>query len=224
MNYSPKSRYLLKRCPEITTKKLDYKKAFPELYKPSAKEPSIIEIPEMNFFMIDGRGDPNKSTEYKLAIETLYAASFTLKMKIIKKKMPTKDYVVPPLEGLWYMPQMENWSMKEKNKWFWTMMIRIPDFITQQQIKKSMIVLKETKNPVVFPKLRYKKYKEGKCAQILYFGSYDDEPETISKLHSYIEDQGYVLKGKHHEVYLNDPRRTKPEKLKTILRQPMGKD
>lgn len=224
MSYSPKFRYLLKRCLDITTKKLDYKKNFPELYKPSAKKPSIIEVPEMNYFMIDGKGDPNQSTEYKLAIEALYAASYSLKMKIIKKKTPSKDYVVPPLEGLWYMPEMENWSMKEKEKWFWTMMIRIPDFITQQQIKKSMILLKETKNPIAFPKLRHEKYKEGKCAQILYFGSYNEEPETISKLHSYIEDQGYLLKGKHHEIYLNDPRRTKPEKLKTILRQPIEKN
>ncbi|MHA1729768.1 MAG: GyrI-like domain-containing protein [Promethearchaeota archaeon] len=203
----------------VTIKKIDYKKQFPKLYKPSAKEPSILMIPEMNFFMVDGKGDPNTAQEYQDAIETLYSVSYALKMKIIKKQTPDKDYVVPPLEGLWHIPKMENWSMDGKEMWEWTMMMRIPDFVIEPNIKKAMKILKETKNPVSLPKLRYEKYNEGLVLQIMYFGPYDDEPPIIAKLHKFAEDNGYILDGKHHEIYLNDPRRTKPERLKTVLRQ-----
>ena len=204
-------------------KKLDYKKEFPDLYKPSLKTPVIIKIPEMMFFMIDGIGDPNTAQEYKDAVETLYNISYALKMKVIKKETPSKDYVVPPLEGLWYMPKMEKWSMEDKTKWEWTMMIRIPDFVKDSQIKKAMKIVKETKNPPSFSKLRYELYNEGICVQIMYLGAYDEEPPTIKKIHQFAEKNGYNLNGHHHEIYLSDPRRVEPERLKTILRQPIIK-
>jgi len=204
-------------------KKLDYKKEFPDLYKPSLKEPAIIKIPKMMFFMIDGTGDPNTSEDYKEIVQLLYNISYTLKMKVIKKETPSKDYVVPPLEGLWYMPKMEEWSMDEKDKWEWTMMIRIPDFIKDTQIKKAMKILKETKNPSSFSKLRCEQYEEGTCVQIMYLGPYDEEPPTIKKIHQFAEKNGYNLNGHHHEIYLSDPRRVEPERLKTILRQPIIK-
>ena len=204
-------------------KKLDYKKEFPDLYKPSLKEPTIIKIPKMMFFMIDGTGDPNTSEEYKEIVQLLYNISYALKMKVIKKETPSKDYVVPPLEGLWYMPKMEEWSMDEKDKWEWTMMIRIPDFVKDSQIKKAMKILKETKNPSSFSKLRYEQYNEGICVQIMYLGPYDEEPPTIKKMHQFAEKNGYNLNGHHHEIYLSDPRRVEPERLKTILRQPIIK-
>ena len=204
-------------------KKLDYKKEFPEIYKPSLKTPTIIKIPEMTYFMIDGTGDPNTSEEYKDIVQILYNISYTLKMKIIKKETPDKDYVVPPLEGLWYMPKMDEWSMEDKEKWQWTMMIRIPDFIEDTQIKKALKILKETKNPSFFSKLRYEQYDEGTCVQIMYLGPYDEEPPTIKKMHQFAEKNGYILNGHHHEIYLSDPRRIEPERLKTILRQPIIK-
>ncbi len=204
-------------------KKLDYKKEFPDLYKPSLKEPVIIKIPKMMFFMIDGTGDPNTSEDYKEIVQLLYNISYTLKMKVIKKETPSKDYVVPPLEGLWYMPKMEEWSMDEKDKWEWTMMIRIPDFIKDSQIKKALKILKETKNPSSFSKLRYEQYDEGTCVQIMYLGPYDEEPPTIKKIHQFAEKNGYNLNGHHHEIYLSDPRRVEPERLKTVLRQPIIK-
>ncbi len=204
-------------------KKLDYKKEFPDLYKPSLKTPTIIKIPEMTFFMVDGTGDPNTSEEYKNTVQILYNISYTLKMKVIKKETPDKDYVVPPLEGLWYMPKMDEWSMEDKDKWQWTMMIRIPDFIEDTQIRKALKILKETKNPSSFSKLRYEKYNEGTCVQIMYLGPYDDEPPTIKKIHQYAEKNGYNLNGNHHEIYLSDPRRIEPKRLKTILRQPIIK-
>ena len=204
-------------------KKLDYKKKFPEFYKPSIKEPIIVDVPKMNFFMISGVGDPNTSQDYKDAISALYAVSYALKMKIIKKKTPSKDYVVPPLEGLWFMDNMENWSMDDKNKWEWTMMIRFPDFIKKEQISQAIKIAKETKNPSSISKLRHESYSEGLSVQIMYVGPYDEEPSTIKRIHKFAEDQGYILDGKHHEIYLSDVRKVAPEKLKTILRQPIRK-
>lgn len=202
--------------------KLDYKKQFPQFYRPK-KKPVIIDIPEMNFFMIDGKGDPNTSKEYQAVVECLYAVSYTLKMKIIKKNNPADDYVVPPLEGLWYMDDMKDWSMDNKEEWLWTMMIRIPDFVSEEQIKKSIEITKKTKDPVALPKLYFKKYNEETVVQIMYVGSYSDEGPTIKLLHEYAENEGYRLNGKHHEIYLGDPRKTAPEKLKTVIRQPIFK-
>jgi hypothetical protein len=202
--------------------KLDYKKQFPQYYRPK-KKPVILDIPEMNYFMIDGKGDPNTSKEYQAAVECLYAASYTLKMKIVKKNNPENDYVVPPLEGLWYMDKMEDWSMDNKEDWLWTMMIRIPDFVSEEQIRKSIELTKELKDPVALSKLYHEKYNEGSVVQIMYLGSYADEGPTIKLMHDYANDEGYRLNGKHHEIYLGDPRKTAPEKLKTVIRQPITK-
>lgn len=204
-------------------KKLNYKKEFPELYRPSRKTPRILDIPSMKFFMIDGQGDPNTSEEYAQALKALYKVSYTLKMKIVKKKAPDKDYVVPPLEGLWYMDDMNDWSMENKNEWQWTMMIRIPDYITNEQIDKAFELVKEADEVPAIENVYLKHYDEGKSAQILHVGPYEDEPPTIKKLHSFIEEQGYKLDGDHHEIYLSDPRRSKPQNLKTVIRQPISK-
>ncbi len=208
----------------MTPAKFDYKKEFPEFYKPTKKHPSIINIPKMSFFMIDGCGDPNTSDDYKKTISTLYALAFTLKMYY--KKLPDgQDYVVPPLEGLWYMDDMANWTMKDKNLWNWTMMIRIPDFISEEHIAYAMNLVstkKKDKAPFI-DKTRVEVLSEKDVVQILYFGPYDEEPPTIKMLHAYAKEKNYELRGYHHEIYLSDPRRTKPEKLKTILRQPIEK-
>ena len=205
----------------LVAKKLDYKKDFPEFYNPSPKEPSIINIPKMKFFMIDGKGDPNIAKEYKDAVETIYAISYALKMKVVKKETPQNDYVVPPLEGLWYMENMKEWSIENKDAWHWTMMIRIPDFVTEEQINKSITIVKETKNPPAISEIYIEDYNEGKVVQIMYYGSYSDEGPTITRMHEFVEKQGYELSGKHHEIYLNDPRKVEPAKCKTIIRQPM---
>ncbi len=198
---------------------VDYKKIQPELYKPK-KQPSIIEVPDMKFFMIDGKGDPNVSIEYKNAIEALYATSYSLKMKIIKKENPEDVYVVPPLEGLWYKEDMSSWSVNDKSDWEWTMMIRIPDFVSEDQINRSIEIARSNKNPIALDKIRVELYREGGAAQILYIGTYADEGPVIQKLHEYIKNKGFELSGKHHEIYLNDPRKTNADKLKTIIRQP----
>ncbi|MHA1618770.1 MAG: GyrI-like domain-containing protein [Promethearchaeota archaeon] len=204
------------------TKKFDFKREYPELYKPSAKSIAIINVPDMKFFMIEGKGNPNTSADYKQAVECLYALSYALKMKVIKKKMPAKDYVVPPLEGLWYIDNMENWSMEKKEDWQWTMMIRIPDFVTKKHLDLAHEIARESKNPAALPKLYIANYHEGLCVQLMHLGSYDSEAPNIARMHKFAMEEGYKLSGKHHEIYLSDPRRVDPSKLKTVLRQPIA--
>ena len=203
--------------------KLDLKKQFPEHYNPS-REPHITEIPEMKFFMVDGSGYPVDNPLYQEAMQLLYGASFSLKMKIIK---PTgKDYVVPPLEGLWWADDMSVFTkdyMERKNEWKWTSMIRIPDFISEVQVEKGLKIFKERKNPENFNKLRYEQYTEGIVVQVLHLGPFSEEGPIIERMHEYAQAQGYVLHKKHHEIYISDPRRTKPEKLRTVIRQPIKK-
>ena len=205
----------------MTNKKLDLKKQFPEFYNPS-RDPHFIEIPEMNFFMVDGIGYPVDNPLYQEAMQLLYGASFSLKMKIIK---PTgKDYVIPPLEGLWWADDMEVFTkgyIERKNEWKWTSLIRIPDFISKEQVENGLKIFKETKNPENYSKLRYQKYLEGKVVQVLHLGPFSEEGPVIERMHEYALDQGYILHKKHHEIYISDPRRTKPEKLRTIIRQPI---
>ena len=202
--------------------KLDYKKKYPLLYKPKNK-PSIIEIPDMKFFMVDGKGDPNSAKEYKEAIEALYAVSYALKMKIIKKEEPEKDYVVPPLEGLWYIDDMSKWVETSKDEWKWTMMIRIPDYVTSEQLEKAREIAEKTKKPVALSKIYVKNYQEKTVVQMMHIGSYAEEHENIMKIHQYAKENGYSISGHHHEIYLSDPRKTDPAKLKTIIRQPIRK-
>ncbi len=202
--------------------KIDFKKELKGLYSNvSAKEFSIVDVPPLNYLMIDGQGYPGTSQEYQDAMQTLYPLSYTLKFMIKKKG---KDYVVMPLEGLWWAKDMEVFTdafLERKNEWLWTSMIMQPDFITQDMVDQSLREVKQKKNPPSLSKVRFEKYIEGLSVQILYFGPYSDEGPTIARMHEFAENNGYKLRGKHHEIYLSDPRRTKPERLKTIIRQPI---
>ena len=204
--------------------KIDLKKENKELYNPSPKEPSIVDVPQMNFLMIDGHGDPNTSKEYQDAMEALFPVSF--KVKFISKKEKSQDYVVMPLEGLWWVENMEDFSIEDKSSWKWTTMIRQPDFINKTMIKAAMEEVEAKKNPEALSKIRFESLKEGLSAQIMHIGSYSEEGSTVEKLHNFIHHNGYEFDGanlgeKHHEIYLSDMRRTKPERLKTIIRQPI---
>lgn len=204
--------------------KIDLKRENKELYDPSAKEVSIVDVPEMKFLMIDGKGDPNTSQEYQDAIEALFSVSF--KVKFISGKENSQDYVVMPLEGLWWVENMEDFSIRDKSGWKWTSMIRQPDFITKDMIKKAIEEVEQKKNPPALSKIKFESLHEGLSAQIMHIGPYSEEGPTIEKLHNFIEEKGYEFDGsvpgeKHHEIYISDMRRTKPEKLKTIIRQPM---
>ena len=202
--------------------KIDYKKTQKELYQPNAKEPVIIEVPEMQFLMIDGMGSPGDSQEYQDALSVLYPVSFRTKFL---SKAKGKDYVVPPLEGLWWADNLNDFKEGNRDKWKWTMMIRQPDWITQDLINEAIAITKEKKPELLklLPKLRLEKYKEGKAAQIMHIGPYSEEGPTVQKVHDYIQKEGGKFDGlqdKHHEIYLSDPRRANPKTMKTIIRQP----
>lgn len=204
--------------------KVDLKKENKKLYNPSTMDVSLVDVPEMKFLMIDGKGDPNTSPEYQNAMETLFPISY--KVKFISKKAKSQDYVVMPLEGLWWVDDMEDFSIEDKSSWFWTAMIRQPEFITKEIINQAIDEVKEKKNPLTLSKLRIETLKEGLSAQIMHIGPYSEEGPTVEKLHNFISEKGYKFDGsipgqKHHEIYISDMRRTKPEKLKTIIRQPI---
>ncbi len=200
-------------------KKVDFKKELKQLYNPSKKEISIVDAPKMNFLMINGAGNPNTSQKYKDAIEALFSVSYTLKFMIKKGKLAV-DYAVMPLEGLWWAKKGEKFSIEHKDNWQWTAMIMQPKWITQTLVNEAIEQVKKKKGLSVLKDLHFASLKEGKTAQIMYIGPYKDEAPTIKKIHEFIKQNGNKLTGKHHEIYLNDPRRSAPEKLKTIIRQP----
>lgn len=201
--------------------KLDLKKKYKTLYSPSAKEFSIIEVPPLLYIMIDGHGDPNTCQEYADALQTLYSLSYTLKFHI--KKTLEKDYGVMGLEGLWWVPDMSTFRTASKSDWDWTAMILQPDLVTPELFEEAKkLVTAKGKGPSIH-KARLETYKEGTSIQVLYFGPYADEGPTIAKMHASAIEQGFILNGKHHEIYLSDARRVAPEKNKTIIRQPIQK-
>jgi hypothetical protein len=200
-------------------KKLDLKKQLAVFYKVSAKKIAEVDVPKMNFLMIDGKGDPNKAPEYVEAVSALYQLAYTIKFHIKKGKLAV-DYGVMPLEGLWWVDDMRLFSDKDKSSWKWTMMILQPDFVNRAIVEAMRAEVAEKKNPPALAKVRFEAYKEGPSAQILYIGPYANEGPTIQGIHEHIKQSGYKLHGKHHEIYLNDPRRSAPEKLQSIIRQP----
>ena len=199
--------------------KIDFKKELKHLYNPSAKKVEIVDVPMMNFLVINGSGDPNTSKEYKDAVETLFAVSYALKFMVKKEKIV--DYGVLPLEGLWWTDDMTQFSTENKDIWKWTSMIMQPEYITEDPVSKALEQVEKKKNPPAIPKIRFESFHEGLSAQTMHIGPYSAEAPTIERLHNFIKENGYELKGKHHEIYLSDPRRSVPEKMKTVIRQPM---
>ncbi|MHA2230070.1 MAG: GyrI-like domain-containing protein [Candidatus Thorarchaeota archaeon] len=198
--------------------KVDFKKELKEFYRPSVKT-VIVDVPLMNFLMIDGRGDPNTSQEYQEALEALYSVSYTLKFML--KNAGIVNYVVMPLEGLWWLEGEKEFDATRKDEWKWTSMIMQPPQVNGNHVAESIeLSLAKRDNPALSD-LRFTDYHEGLSVQIMHIGPWSEEAPTIEKIHSFIKEQGYTINGKHHEIYLSDPRRTKPEKLKTVIRQPM---
>ncbi len=201
--------------------KLDLKKSLKYLYEPGAKAFSVVDVPEMNFIMIDGQGNPNTSAEYVASLQALYSAAYTLKF-MIKKEMAI-DYPVMASEGLWWTDDMRDFSTSRKDDWKWTMMIMQPEIVTRQLFDRAVAAALEKKGQPALTRLRLERFHEGLATQILYFGPYSEEGPTISRLHQSIDESGHVRFGKHHEIYLGDPRKVAPEKLRTVIRQPMCK-
>lgn len=201
--------------------KIDYKKELKHLYKPSAKKIEIVEIPQMNFLMIDGAGDPNTSQEFQEAVEALFSVSYTLKFMVKKGELEV-DYGVMPLEGLWWADDMSKFSVEDKTNWKWTVMIMQPEqYVTAELVEEAIEQATKKKGLPALPKLRFEAFTEGKAAQTLYIGPFSEEGPTIEKIHQFIEEKGCHRSGKHHEIYVSDFRRTAPERLKTIIRQAM---
>lgn len=199
--------------------KLDLKKELGLLYKAGAK-PGIVDVPELSYLMLDGQGDPNNSGQFQLAIQTLFSISYTLKF-MVKKGPMAIDYGVMPLEGLWWTDNMKDFSAEDKQSWKWTLMMLQPDFITMEMVREAEQALIKKKKISGPTSIRLEKIKEGRSAHILHTGPFSAEGPTIKLLHAFIEENGFSLYGKHREIYLSDFRRTAPEKLKTIIRQPI---
>jgi len=204
------------------TNKVDLRKELRHLYNPSAKEVSVVDVPEMSFLMVDGEGNPNTSEWYGQAVEALYAVSYALKF-MMKKRDAGVDYAVMPLEGLWWADDMSRFSTSDKDAWKWTMMIMQPEpeFVTVEQVEEAKGQTEKKKGSLTaLASMRFEAFQEGRAAQILHVGPFADEGPNIEKIHRFIEELGHERTGKHHEIYLSDPRRTAPERLKTVIRQP----
>jgi len=197
---------------------IDLKKKLKHLYQPSTKEVVTVDVPDMNFLMVDGKGDPNHSQEYAEAVEVLFQVSYTLKF-MVKKGPLALDYGVMALEGLWWAEDMSAFSVGDKSSWLWTMMIMQPEFVTAELVKKAIQEVAKKKQPAAISKLRFEAFAEGKAAQIMHIGPFSEEGPTVEKVHAYIDARGQ-RRGKHHEIYLTDIRKADPAKWRTVIRQP----
>ena len=204
----------------------DYKKEYKEFYMPKSK-PQIVDIPEMKFIAVKGKGDPNEEDgEYKASIGLLYGIAFTIKMsKMGGHKIDGYfDYVVPPLEGFWWQENTMGFDYSRKEDFCWISVIRLPDFVTEEDFKWA-IEEAERKKGQDFSKVEFMTINEGLCVQCMHIGSYDDEPITVALMDEFLQQNGYEndfsTERRHHEIYLSDARRVAPEKLKTVIRHPI---
>lgn len=204
----------------------DYKKEYKEFYLPP-KTPGIVTIPAMNFLAVRGQGDPNEEGgAYKQAIGMLYAVAFTIKMSKMGKRKPEGyfDYVVPPLEGLWWQDGIQGVDYARKKDFQWISLIRLPEFVTKESFEWGVREATEKKQQD-FSAVEFFSWEEGLCVQCMHIGPYDDEPTTVDAMEQYATAQGYAAgfgeNRFHHEIYLSDARRCKPERLKTVIRQPV---
>lgn len=200
-------------------KKVDLKKELKHLYQPSAKEVVQVDVPTMNYLMVDGQGDPNTSQAFSDAVEALFTISYGIKFRV--NKGPSEvDFGVMPLEGLWWTDDMSKFTTTDKSNWKWTMMIMQPSFVTREVIDSAIADVKKKKNLTAISKIRLEALSEGQCAQIMHIGPFSEEGPTIEKVHQFIDSRG-TRTGKHHEIYLSDIRKVDPAKWKTVIRQPM---
>ncbi|MGF1471399.1 MAG: GyrI-like domain-containing protein [Rubrobacteraceae bacterium] len=212
---------------ETRSEKVDLKKELTHLYRASGKEVVEVEVPEMSFLMVDGAGDPNVSRSFKEAVEALYAVSYTLKFAV--KEEAGIDYGVMPLEGLWWMdggepsdggqPSFDD-IQQSKDAWKWTMMILQPEWVTGERVERALATVEMKKELPALPRLRFEAFREGLAAQVMHVGPFSGEKPTVEKVDGFIRARGGAPRGRHHEIYLKDFRRTAPENLKTIIRHP----
>ncbi|PXA68726.1 GyrI-like domain-containing protein [Cryobacterium arcticum] len=198
----------------------DVKRALRALYAPTNRDWAEVSVPPQRFLAVDGSGDPNSAPAYTEAIEALYAVAYTLKFT---SKRAGRDSVVGPLEGLWYADDMAVFTARDKAAWSWTMLISLPGWVSDGQVEEAVAAARLKKKSLPgLDRVRIESLDEGLCMQLLHVGSYDDEAPALARLHGEVlPAAGLRERGRHHEVYLSDPRRVAPEKLKTVVRQPV---
>lgn len=204
--------------------KVDFKKEFKVLFSPSAKAPVMVDVPDFKYVMVEGEGDPNVVEQFQEKVGVLYGLSYTIKFMMKKDPVEPFDYTVLPLSGLWHAEDCSAFAGEgRKHEWRWRLMIMQPDRVTADVFEAAKEELRKKKNPAYLDDVRFEVYSEGLCAQIMHVGPYSQEGPTVRKLHDFFQEKGYTFNGLHHEIYLSDPRRAQPERLKTIIRQPVKK-
>ena len=200
--------------------RIDLKKDRKDLYQPGTKDFTEVDVPEMLYLAIDGHGDPNTSAAYATAIQALYAGAYAIRAALGART--GDDFVVGPLEGLWTSPDNSVFAARDKDAWDWTMMIPLPDAVSSQDVADGLERGARKKPGLPISTLRALPLVEGRSLQILHVGTYDDEAATLARLHDEVmPERGLPFNGPHHEIYLSDPRRVAPERMRTVLRQPV---
>jgi len=201
--------------------KTDVKKSF-DSYQAERGRFRLLDVPDLQYLMVDGHGDPNSSPAFTEALEALYPVAYAV--KFASKRELGRDYVVPPLEGLWWAEDMEAFTAaRDKSRWDWTLMLLVPDWVDAATVAAATAQVAAKARPSRLDDLRFATLSEGRCAQTLHVGSFDDEAELLARMHhEFIPDSGLRMVGTHHEIYLSDTRRVAPEKQRTILRQPVA--
>ena len=199
--------------------KQELRKTLKEFYTPPAGEASLVELPPMKYIMVDGHGEPGGES-FQQAMGVLYSVAYAMKFR--SKKLLKKDYDMMAPEGLWWM-KGNRIDLNQRDKWLWTLMIVVPDFVNGRLFRDSVEEVRRKKNPPGLGLARLETLEERTCVQIMHVGTYSSEPESIAKLDAYAKENGYKMVGKHHEIYLGDPRRAAPSKLKTIVRHPVAR-
>lgn len=206
------------------SEKVDFKKSL-DSYGAKRGAFRVLDVPDLQYLAIDGHGDPNVSPEYAEALAALYPVAY--KLKFASKRELGRDYVVPPLEGLWWAEDMAAFTAdRDKSRWSWTMLLLVPEWLGDEAVAAAVAAAGETtgekRPPVRLGEVELRTLREGRCVQTLHVGSYDEEAEVLARMHDeFMPAEGLVFAGTHHEIYLSDPRRVAPEKLRTILRQPV---
>lgn len=203
------------------TEKVDFKKTL-DSYRARRGEFRVLEVPPMRYVMVDGVGDPNTSPAFTEALESIYPVAY--KLKLASKTELGRDYVVPPLEALWWAEDARVFTTaRDKSKWSWTVMLMVPDWIETDMVNAMIARVAEQRSPDAGSVVRVEELEEGLCVQTLHLGSFDDEGPTLEQMHEReIPGRGLQMRGTHHEIYFSDVRRVAPERQRTILRQPVG--
>ncbi|MDX3520066.1 GyrI-like domain-containing protein [Streptomyces scabiei] len=202
------------------TTKYDVKRVLKACYAPRNTDWELVDVPELRYLAVDGHGDPNTAAAYRHAVEALYAVAYTV--KFTSKRELGEDFVVGPLEGLWWADDMDDFLARRKDNWRWRMLVHVPGWITDSMIEEARSAALAKKDRPALRDVRPETLREGTSAQVLHIGSYDDETPALTRLHrDYLPAHGLREAGLHHEIYLSDPRRTDPARLRTVLRQPV---